>query len=374
MPSRARSSQFWRHTGSHSVSTSRSGAWVRTGLSCVVWSTTPWSRAKGVRNVRSHSGPSACSVARVMDAGASHAASQTRGRPRRSKQRPESLCLSPDGRRMRPIDRFTLEKHDGPYETWPLRSRLSLDGRPTGISLPGYTLLHQFETSNGYIVVTDYDCPFEEITNFALISRRLRLQSCRWIGWMYETFLLERIEWIDARTFTAFFHGNLCCRFTIRSWGIPYMRPRLKLQLDRSLPHGDGRVELPMGTHGIRKLANAFIPDATPTGLLPIAALSSIYRFTQTRGGVWVGGTVFVSSSGVSFVPNRANRLVHNNPEQFNVRAGDIRGVRREFGWVTGIVVVRHARGEFRFRCYGATQLAAAMAATLNVGPEPPVG
>ena len=116
---------------------------------------------------------------------------------------------------MKPITRFALEKHDGPYETWPLRSRLSLDGRPTDISLPGYTLLHQFEASNGYILVTDYDCPFEEITNFALISKQLRLQSCRWLGWMYETFLLERIEWIDDRTFTAFFCGNLCCRLTV---------------------------------------------------------------------------------------------------------------------------------------------------------------
>src|SRR6266508_3806727 len=53
--------------------------------------------------------------------------------------------LSPDGLSMKPIIRFALEKHDGPYETWPLRSRVSLDGKPTDISLPGYTLLHQFE-------------------------------------------------------------------------------------------------------------------------------------------------------------------------------------------------------------------------------------
>src|SRR5206468_5883961 len=51
--------------------------------------------------------------------------------------------LSPDGLSMKPITRFALEKHDGPYETWPLRSRVSLDGKPTDISLPGYTLLHQ---------------------------------------------------------------------------------------------------------------------------------------------------------------------------------------------------------------------------------------
>jgi hypothetical protein len=273
---------------------------------------------------------------------------------------------------MKSITRFELQKHDGAYETWPLRSRLFLDGKPTGISLPGYTLLHQFETPNGYILVTDYDCPYEEITNFALISKQLRLKSCRWLGWMYETFLLERIEWIDDRTFTAFFCGNLSCRFTVRSWGIPYIRPRLKLQLDRSLAHGAGGVSPPMGTRGIRKAANAFVPAATPAAALPVAALSTVFRFTRTHGGLWVGGTVVVSSTGVSFVPNRLNRLVHNEPEAVNVPGADIRDVRREFGWVTGIVVVRHAGGEFRFRCYGAKQLAATMATSFNVGPRRP--
>jgi hypothetical protein len=141
---------------------------------------------------------------------------------------------------MKPINRFTLERHDGPYEKWPLRSRLFLDGRPTDLSLPGYALLHQFETSDGYILLTDYDCPFEEITNFVLISKHLRLLSCRWLGGMYETFLLERIEWIDPRTFIAFIGGSdHCWRLSIRSWGIPYIRPRLKLQwVAQAVPSG----------------------------------------------------------------------------------------------------------------------------------------
>jgi hypothetical protein len=40
-----------------------------------------------------------------------------------------------------------------------------------------------------------------------------------------------------------------------------------------------------------------------------------------------------------------------------------IRAVKREFGWVTGIVVVNHVEGEFRFRCFGAKQVAAALGA-----------
>jgi hypothetical protein len=128
------------------------------------------------------------------------------------------------------IDQFTLEQPAGPCEKWPLRSRLLCDGEPTGISLPGYVLLHQYETPYGYIFVTDYDDPFEEITNFVLVSKRLRVLSCRWLGAMYDTYLLQGIEWVDDRTFIATIYRDCRWCFTIRSWGIPYIRPRLKMQ------------------------------------------------------------------------------------------------------------------------------------------------
>ncbi|MGH7217199.1 MAG: hypothetical protein ACREIG_08190 [Nitrospiraceae bacterium] len=252
---------------------------------------------------------------------------------------------------MKPISRFSLEKHDGPYEQWPLRSRLFLDDKPTDISLPGYSLLHQFETSDGYILVTDYDCPYEEITNFAFISKQLGLQSCRWLGWMYETFLLERIEWIDDRTFTAFFCGKFCCRLTVRSWGIPYIRPRLKLQLVRSGVHGDS------GAH-IRKLVNAFVPNAIPSELVPDTALWVVTRYGKKHGGLWVGGAVEITHEGVSFIPNALNEVSHVGLEPVHIPMASIRSVRREFGWLTGIVVVEHSGGQFRFRCFGAKQVA----------------
>lgn len=117
----------------------------------------------------------------------------------------------------------------------------------------------------------------------------------------------------------------------------------------------------------IRKLANAFIPGATPSHLVPADALSVINRFNRKWGGLWVGGTVSIAPQGVSFTPNRINQAVHEALEPINVRAEDIRAVRHEFGWVTGIIVVTHARGEFRFRCYRAKSLAATMAVSFNV-------
>lgn len=116
----------------------------------------------------------------------------------------------------------------------------------------------------------------------------------------------------------------------------------------------------------IRKLANAFIPNATPSDVLASEALSAVHRFKRKHGGLWVGGTVVATSGGVSFAPNGLNRAVHEDLEAIDVPARDIKSVRHEFGWFTGVVVVRHVGGEFRFRCYGAKKLAATLAVSFG--------
>jgi len=116
-----------------------------------------------------------------------------------------------------------------------------------------------------------------------------------------------------------------------------------------------------------RKLANAFIPGASPSGLISAGTLSTINRFREKWGGLWVGGTVSISSRGISFSPNRLNRALHESLGPIHIRATDIRSVTREFGWATGIVVVEHTHGEFRFRCYGAKKLAATMAVCFDL-------
>jgi hypothetical protein len=128
---------------------------------------------------------------------------------------------------VKPIGRFALERHAGPYESWPLRSRLLLDGAPTRVTLPGYVILHQFETKPGFLIATDCDCPYEEATTFALLAADLRVLSIRTFSTMYGSFLLDALEWIDASHLVATFHGGLRYRITIRERGIPFVRPRL---------------------------------------------------------------------------------------------------------------------------------------------------
>lgn len=130
---------------------------------------------------------------------------------------------------MQEVSNFSLERHAGEYETWPLRSRLIRDGVSLGITLPGYDLLRQYEAIDSYLFVTDHDCPFEESTCFILVDKALkRILSERSLGAWYSSYWLKELFWEDERHFTAMI-SQLPFRFTIRKWYIPWLRPKLSL-------------------------------------------------------------------------------------------------------------------------------------------------
>jgi hypothetical protein len=68
------------------------------------------------------------------------------------------------------IDTLSLEVHEGPYATWPLKSRLFSNGDNTGMSIPGYVIEAQYKCVQGYLVITSYDCMFEESNEFLLLD------------------------------------------------------------------------------------------------------------------------------------------------------------------------------------------------------------
>ena len=138
---------------------------------------------------------------------------------------------------MKPTTQFLLETLDVPYEQRPSHSQLFVDGKPTSLRLPGYSLLYQFDTQAGFLLVTDYDSPYEETPNFILLSHDLRVVSRRSLGpgltfIPNASYLLKNIEWVDDWHFVAILYGeDSNWLFTIRKWGIPYLRPRLTTAL-----------------------------------------------------------------------------------------------------------------------------------------------
>ena len=138
---------------------------------------------------------------------------------------------------MKPIERFTLETHDGPYEAWPSRTHVLVNGQRCGLTVSGYVLLRQFETPDAYLLVTDYDCLFEEAVTFTLMSKDpLKELARRTVGAMYASFHLDDLTWADDRHFSATF-ADIEGRwdFTIRDRSVPFVLPRLGM---RQVPAG----------------------------------------------------------------------------------------------------------------------------------------
>ena len=123
--------------------------------------------------------------------------------------------------------RFTLEKHDGPYESWGETSALLLDGERTRLRLHGHQLLHQIECPTGFLFVTDYDCPFEEATCFTLVSPVFKRLSYRCFGAPYASCLLQALVLLRDGSINVLLDGGGPRKLTIRRWGIPYLCPRL---------------------------------------------------------------------------------------------------------------------------------------------------
>lgn len=138
---------------------------------------------------------------------------------------------------MRRTQRFTLlPSKEYPDQQVP-ESRLITDGQVTSVRVPGVEILEQFETLAGYLLVTDDDCPFEEIFHFILLDQQLRISACRNLGAGLsfvpgsQIRILQTLEWEDDRHFLAVLTGPPeRWRFTIRRLGIPFVHPRLSVR------------------------------------------------------------------------------------------------------------------------------------------------
>jgi hypothetical protein len=124
----------------------------------------------------------------------------------------------------------------------------------------------------------------------------------------------------------------------------------------------------------IKKLCNAFVPDAEMVEDIPTlnktivdAATGAVDRYKKKHGGLWVGGTVLITDEGVAFAPNGMNIAIHRYLCPIMIPRQNIESVRREFGWLTGIVIVTHKQGDFRFRCFGAKSVAERICTSLRL-------
>lgn len=90
----------------------------------------------------------------------------------------------------RKIESLSLPLHTGQYDQWPRHTKLLHDGRPTATMVPGYVIEAQYRCDDGYLIVTSYDCPFEEANEFLLLSQTFRVLASTSLGQPYASYWL----------------------------------------------------------------------------------------------------------------------------------------------------------------------------------------
>ncbi|MCA8920292.1 MAG: hypothetical protein KDD82_00705 [Planctomycetes bacterium] len=89
-----------------------------------------------------------------------------------------------------PIEDFSLAQHAGDYRDWPRTTPLLRGGAPTGVEVPGYCLLRQYAVGERTLLITDWDCPYEEATEVLLLDAQLRVVARKQFGVPYASFWL----------------------------------------------------------------------------------------------------------------------------------------------------------------------------------------
>jgi hypothetical protein len=132
---------------------------------------------------------------------------------------------------MQPITLFSLATHEGPYETWPLKSPLLANGLDTGQSIPGFVIEGQYKCPAGYFLITSYDCPYEEANDFLLLNDRFETIARNGLGVIYSSFLLEKHRPLSDTELELVYGDGLTYKLAIE----PKFLGGLKLDLERLL-------------------------------------------------------------------------------------------------------------------------------------------
>lgn len=128
--------------------------------------------------------------------------------------------------------RFSLSKHEGPYEQWPVTTALLCEGAPTGTQIEGYVIEAQYLCVAGHLLITSFDCPYEEANRFTLLDERFQVLATTELGAPYGSFLLNAHWPLDAHTLRLHYEMRRFFRLRIVPPG-GLLRRRHRLELVR---------------------------------------------------------------------------------------------------------------------------------------------
>lgn len=104
---------------------------------------------------------------------------------------------------MKKISRFALDMEALAQDPEATHAPLLVDGVRTPYKLEGVSLVDQYETESGYLIFTDCDCPYEELTFVTLLDKGFKPLHSKMLGkFVYvfpsRTFAVQRIDIDDG--------------------------------------------------------------------------------------------------------------------------------------------------------------------------------
>lgn len=104
---------------------------------------------------------------------------------------------------MRQIARFALDVEALAQDPEATHAPLMVDGVRIPYKLEGVSLVDQYETESGYLIFTDCNCPYEELTFVTLLDQRFKPLHSKMLGrFVYvfpsRTFAVQRIDIDDG--------------------------------------------------------------------------------------------------------------------------------------------------------------------------------
>ena len=89
---------------------------------------------------------------------------------------------------MRRIDKFAFAHRTPGQDLDATSTALLVDGKPAGIAIEGLKLVDQFDTGRGYLLVTDYNDPWEEQTVVTLLDAEFEQLDKKRLGKFFGVF------------------------------------------------------------------------------------------------------------------------------------------------------------------------------------------
>lgn len=124
-----------------------------------------------------------------------------------------------------------------------MKTPLLVNGASTGTSIPGYVIEAQYACKHGYLIITSYDCPFEEANTFVLLSSSYKMLAKTQLGRWYDSLLLHAHWPLGDSALRLHYYGHQFYTLNIDERHLHiFKRPSLRLEID-TLPPFDERSQ-----------------------------------------------------------------------------------------------------------------------------------